>query len=604
MRSDPRRSRTDLPASEQLARLDKNLFGTAHLLHHGRNEVNPTLHWAEAHHRTVCDGRDAEHAHCKEGEKNPGHKALLQSVRLYIVTALVLFGIAIPAIFLAWYALNQESFEDLITRDVNLRQQALAHVMTMPFVAALFSMVARIYLGISSILVHLVIGASVAMLSVSTSLSLFLNAEYFQYVHTYMCLAVATLALGLCLGGLNLAHELLLFWVWQSEDREAKLLREGSSVWWWWTITLEVSTFGPLTSQGVVTLNEDDAAFSFRTRQSAAGVIHTIAHLFLSLLRGALLVAFLLFYVHTMFAASSLTSEIDGRLLLDILVYVLLAFLTIALVLGILSPAVRSLLNIALSAPLRLGDLISLTTHRRPTTNPAEAIAGFVENFTMYHLVVRDFQGNQVWVPWHEYESLVMHNWSRRPNKPARLEFALHPSSDARAMAKLHSFLWQWIGSHPDVEPSTVRGYRKCELVRVDPSYVFEVICLPRRDKSRNRLRTELILRIAAALPRLGLTIVPLESTVMLPRGAPPDGAGTSALDVDSVILDDLLQPLHPPKPDMGEEEVVEGMEAAEATRARPSASMKSSNCSDDDEHRPILTDFPTDQPLHGGHVD
>ena len=124
----------------------------------------------------------------------------------------------------------------------------------------------------------------------------------------------------------------------------------------------------------------------------------------------------------------------------------------------------------------RLGELISLSPSERPRNHPNECIVGFVENFTVHHVVIRNFEMKQVWVPWPTMSSMSIFNWSRRNTKDAKLEFAISPHSDPTAVAKLLAFIKEWIRTHPKVDRSK-RGYDKAVIKAYDPGFVFQVLC-------------------------------------------------------------------------------------------------------------------------------
>ena len=358
---------------------------------------------------------------------------------------------------------------------------------------------------------------------------------YFRLVLSFLCACLA-------LSGLdNLEHTVTQL-VRADDDQKAKEHMEPPYKFWWEVMLLRGSWGDASTAvDGVVPKVKEDALFATKHRSTPARVLLDLVRLFR--LGSSLAIGVILLAIYVRGADQAADDDSEFVAWFDLFAAVGLLCAAVSGFVLSLSSTVRSLVGLTLSGTMRMGDIVSFSDARSPTTEPDQCIVGHIENFTYVHVVIRDFSCNQVFLSYRDLERLVAFNWTRRPSKEARLKWAFRSDSSPAALGSLRDFAKKWIMAHPDVEKIEKkvanRGYMKVCFVGLNPGYVFEVIFYPKVGKSRNTIRDEFCISIGAAALRLGLKTVPL---ALMEAIKPCSLNGESANDGPiTTSLDDLF---------------------------------------------------------------
>merc|ERR1712061_945906 len=96
----------------------------------------------------------------------------------------------------------------------------------------------------------------------------------------------------------------------------------------------------------------------------------------------------------------------------------------------------KNIVQIAVAKPFYVGDIISTDLG-----NPKEVVTGFVENLTLFHVVIRDFGAKQVWIHHSDFQKYTIHNWTRRQTKPVFLHFAINANTNVGTVKKFVAFV-------------------------------------------------------------------------------------------------------------------------------------------------------------------
>jgi hypothetical protein len=180
-----------------------------------------------------------------------------------------------------------------------------------------------------------------------------------------------------------------------------------------------------------------------------------------------------------------------------------------------INDALGNLIPLAFSNSVHLGEIISLSRPGRTPGDHPKALCGFVESITWSHVVIRDFQRKQVFVPHREMETKVLHNWSRRPSKLCQFELTVVPSlgGGAYQSAELSRFVRSWVESHSKIDQNQ---YTRIAIkLGTENKLLLEVQFYPKVDgfglsKSR-ALKAEFTVMIMDVSKRLNLCIIPVD---------------------------------------------------------------------------------------------
>ena len=351
---------------------------------------------------------------------------------------------------------------------------------------------------------------------------------YFRLVLSFLCACLA-------LSGLdNLEHTVTQL-VRADDDQKAKEHMEPPYKFWWEVMLLRGSWGDASTAvDGVVPKVKEDALFATKHRSTPARVLLDLVRLFR--LGSSLAIGVILLAIYVRGADQAADDDSEFVAWFDLFAAVGLLCSAVSVFVLSLSSTVRSLVGLTLSGTMRMGDIVSFSDARSPTTEPDHCIVGHIENFTYVHVVIRDFKCNQVFLSYSDLERLVAFNWTRRPSKQARLKWGFRSDSNPAALTAVRDFCRDWITAHPGVENS---NYTKACFVGLNPGYVLEVIFYPKVGKSRNTIRDEFCVSIGAAALRLGLRTVPL---ALMEATEPCSLNGESANDGPvTTSLDDLF---------------------------------------------------------------
>lgn len=176
-----------------------------------------------------------------------------------------------------------------------------------------------------------------------------------------------------------------------------------------------------------------------------------------------------------------------------------------------LNATVSSLVPVTMSNAIHVGEMVALSRPGRdPAHNPFDFVTGFVEGFTWNHIVIRDFKKFQVFIPYHEFQSLVITNWSRRQAKLVNIELRVQPSlsGGAARLAKMCDFIKEWIQRHPLVD---TEQYNRCIILYEDHAPVLRIVLYNKIRTDRDRLRNELVVALMDAAEKLNLCLMPVE---------------------------------------------------------------------------------------------
>lgn len=233
---------------------------------------------------------------------------------------------------------------------------------------------------------------------------------------------------------------------------------------------------------------------------------------------------------------------------------------TLSVVIGIMRAArleesLSNLIPMAISNPFLVGEIISIS---KPGASPADAppdfLTGFVEGITWTHVVIRDFKKKQVFLPLESFNSLTIHNWTRRPAKLCH--WMLRTSSgdkDGTKIAMLARFVRKWIGAHDKIDHE---GYTKAVVkASFESGLRMEVVFYPKMGANAHQLRAEFVVTVMDASKRLNLTLIPCDIATPFPEQFASLGSTTAGVDnkdldgakaVADVIDDSLLEDLLP----------------------------------------------------------
>ena len=276
-----------------------------------------------------------------------------------------------------------------------------------------------------------------------------------------------------------------------------------------------------------------DAVYTFEKPGSPMQVLQSIIWIYFALAKtGAVSIYFLNFVGVT-------KSDI---------VWVILAGGISALILTLnLSNTLRNLVSLVLSNAFYVGEIISL--HKpggAPPDNPGIALTGFVESVTITHVVLRDFKRKQTWITHENFMKYNISNWTRRPCKTIRIEFAVSSTvADASKVKKLATFSRKWIEQHPKVDAN---GYIKSVIADAKNGVKLELIFSPLPREKANPIKQDFIVALVSAAKRLGLPVVPKELMTTFPEAGQTGIAQTEHNDDVLPDMSDLLPTTIPAK--------------------------------------------------------
>ena len=95
-----------------------------------------------------------------------------------------------------------------------------------------------------------------------------------------------------------------------------------------------------------------------------------------------------------------------------------------------------------------MGEIVSLSSSSAPADNPSHTLTGFVEGLTWSHVVIRDFDRKQVFVPHKNMTTMSIYNWSRQPGKQlsVTIQFTItHGGGGIAKVGQLNKFIAQWL---------------------------------------------------------------------------------------------------------------------------------------------------------------
>lgn len=179
--------------------------------------------------------------------------------------------------------------------------------------------------------------------------------------------------------------------------------------------------------------------------------------------------------------------------------------------------AVASLVPIVLSNAVHVGELISLGhPGGGPSNSPGHAVVGNVEAITWGHVVIRDFDRQQVFIPNSGFNGLSITNWSRRPGKMCSFSIAVSPGDKAFHLGNLSKFVNQWIKAHPEIDHD---NYIKCKIgLKSNGAQGLTVMFYPKLgSKKYEQICAEFLVMITTATQRLGLTLMDVNSGYPFP---------------------------------------------------------------------------------------
>jgi hypothetical protein len=214
-----------------------------------------------------------------------------------------------------------------------------------------------------------------------------------------------------------------------------------------------------------------------------------------------------------------------------------------------LNDATRNLVALTLSNLFYLGEIISVSPASATANMPEINVTGFVEAITWTHIVVRDFYRKQVFISHQSFQTLMVTNWTRRPEKICRYMLSLSAAGGtgqvAAKVSQMSNVVRKIIDEHPDIDQSC---YKKAAIkASVATGITLEVVFYPlQKAESRQRLRAEFIMILMEVADRLGLKVVPHNIATPFPedltgqqRGA---AAGGSAAADPTANFDEMVQ--------------------------------------------------------------
>jgi small-conductance mechanosensitive channel len=183
-----------------------------------------------------------------------------------------------------------------------------------------------------------------------------------------------------------------------------------------------------------------------------------------------------------------------------------------------INDALGNLIPLAFSNSVHLGEIVSLSRPGgAPADYPQQALCGFVEAITWNHVVIRDFQRKQVFVPHREMKTTVLHNWSRRPSKLCLFELTVVPSlgGETYRLVELSRFTKSWVERHPKIDQSQ---YTKT-AIHFGPGNkpLLKVQFYPKVGEKSRALKAEFTVMIMDVSKRLDLCIIPVDISPLVP---------------------------------------------------------------------------------------
>lgn len=318
-------------------------------------------------------------------------------------------------------------------------------------------------------------------------------------VHYYFRMSFALLFLSVSLMGIEIADRTILAIATADDEtmRKCQLRRTQIAM-----------------MKGFVRFNKaaEDGTYGFAESESAADVLYRMWSLLRGVAKFCLIFILLAFYKSVAFS-----TEIDDRFInfewAEVLFFLTLACTAVITWAGCEGAALRNVIHLTFARPFFLGDIIHVHTCQQPGGIGA-SIAGFVENITFSHVVIRAFDLKQVWVTHAEFETLSVSNWTRRPNKCMSQKITLRSTDSPAAVKSLLKFVKSWVDASADVKQS---AYKKIALSNVDPGYEITIICFTAVGSSKKKMREKLLFDVMEAARRLELTLIPNEQPVFQP---------------------------------------------------------------------------------------
>lgn len=173
-----------------------------------------------------------------------------------------------------------------------------------------------------------------------------------------------------------------------------------------------------------------------------------------------------------------------------------------------INDALANLLPLAVSNAFHMGEIVALSNGASTANDPTAALTGFVEGITWSHVVLRDFNRKQVFVPHKEMTSMSIYNWSRRPGKclDAFLTISVTHGGGVAKVGSLCKFALQWIKDHPQIDSDK---YKNCKFkVTSAGKAKLTIICYPITGAKFKVVQAELAYMLLEACKRLNLCII------------------------------------------------------------------------------------------------
>merc|ERR1719336_485959 len=160
-----------------------------------------------------------------------------------------------------------------------------------------------------------------------------------------------------------------------------------------------------------------------------------------------------------------------------------------------------------MSRPFFLGDIVSMALPGQAPGGPAENLTGFVEHFTWFYLVVRDFNNKQTWIRYSDFARYVVQNWTRRHTKPVNLIMSLSADTKMDSVKQLLDFAKKWVDASENVDQ---HGYKKVCLSHLKAGYGLTIIFFTKVGASKKAVRQEFLLDFMKESERLQVSVVPV----------------------------------------------------------------------------------------------